>query len=275
MPGRAAAARLWPRPIGRRDLLAAALLMAFSARSEAAKMDERFKAGVAVSAEDIAWFRSCRSLWVDSESGAPAIFGPGLSPETIGTISAADYAAFETRLEPILCAFFLHVPFEPGTYRLASAPAGMTQVEVTADDITLLRRTSWRHFAIDGKRPYGDFTNFPIDMAQALGIPVTINAEGYAALAPDAEARMLALHEKSQFVLQAYIEHARLEPGHWFVPYDGWSLLVSPRCRPLKAAAIAAYHAAMAGIAARAAVEDPTKLVVPRLQVAAALLASD
>lgn len=259
----------------RRAVLALGALGALFSRARAADPRQRYPGEIVISAEDIAWFRSCRSLWVDGENGAPAIFGSGLTPETIGTISAEDYTAYEIRMEPILCAFFLHASFEPGTYRFAQELDGRTDIAVTAEDITLLRTTSWKTFAIDNKRPYGDFVNYPIEMAQALGIPVTKNAKGYAEIAPDAEARMVELHRKSQFVLQAYIEHARLEPGAWFIPQDGWGMIVFPRCRPVKPAAIAAYKATMATIALRAQVESAVDLVVPRIQASVALFSSE
>lgn len=259
----------------RRSVLALGSLAALAMRAEATDSRRRFPTEVAISAEDIAWFRTCRSLWVEGENGAPAIFGTGLTPETIGTVSDEDYAAYETRIEPILCAFFLHAPFEPGAYRFAEPLDGRTGIEVTADDVTLLRRTSWRGFAIDNKRPYGDFTNYPIEMAQALGIPVTKNTKGQAEITPEAEARMVELHKKSQFVLQAYLEHARLDPGARFIPEDGWGMIVSPRCRPVQPAAIAAYKAAMARIALRAKAESPVDLVVPRIQASMALFSSE
>lgn len=234
----------------------------------AAPSPPRLPSPFRLSADDLAWFRSCRALWVDSESGAPAIFGPGMSPEGMETISGEDLAAFEARLEPILCAVFLHAPFEPGQYRFGAAREGQDGIDVTAEDITLLRHTNWRSFAIDSKRPYGDFTNYPIDMARALGLPIGQDANGYATIPQSEDDRMVALHRKSEFVLQAYIEHAALAPGDWPIPEDGWGGIVFPRCRPVPAGAVSAYAQAVA--LARTVSTD----ITPRLRAQEALFRS-
>lgn len=239
------------------------------ARAEAGAW--RYPGDVRVSADDIAWFRRLRSLWVESESGAPALFGPGMSPDTIMTMSQADYDAYVARLEPILCAVFLHAQFDPGAYGFAQPLDGQAGIEVTADDIKLLRITQWRGFAMDGKRPYGDYTNYVIDMARALGLPVTRSAQGYDEISPEADARLVALHRRMQFVVQAYLEHSQLAPGDWFIPFDGWELPVQPRCRPVGRAAVATYRSDMERIRRRAA----SDLVPSRFQALAPLFGPD
>lgn len=229
----------------------------------------RLSSPIQLSAEEIAWFRSCRSLWVDGENGAPAVFGPGMSPDDMATISGEELAAYEARLEPLLCAFFLHASFAPGRYRFAAPHTGEAEVEVSQGDITLMRHANWRSFAIDNKRPYGDFTNYPIDMARALGIPIGKDpVRGYATIPDEEDDRMVALHKKSELVLQAYIEHAALTPGIWNIPEDGWGGIVFPRCRPVAPTAVAVYLAAIK--AARAASDD----ITPRLKAQAALFHS-
>ena len=234
--------------MSRRTALAAGLVC-LATPGHAAVKAPRLCSPVALSADDIAWFRACRSEWVDGENGAPAIFGHGIMPDTIGNASPAEREAYENRLEPILCAFFLHATFGPGRYRFAAPFDGMEEIDVTSDDVTIMRRANWRTFAIDNKRPYGDFTNYPIDMARALGIPIGKDpVEGHATIPEAEDARMVTLHLKSQFVLQAFIEHAAVAPDRWFVPADGWGGIVFPRCRPVTAAAIDAYEKAI-GIA--------------------------
>lgn len=225
--------------------------------------------------DDIAWFRNCLSLWIDSEAGAPGIFGPGLTPETIMSVSSEVYSAFERRIEPIQCAFFLHATFKPGRYALSGDKADAPGfLDVTETDIRLLKRTSWRAFTIDPKRPYGNLTNYPVEMAQALGLPVSINGQGYFETDPDTEQELVVLHRKSQFVLQAFIEHAELASGPWFIPFDGWQAIISPRCVPVGQAAIDRYTAAMAVLAARAKNEAAADLVVPLINASSALFAS-
>ena len=225
--------------------------------------------------DDIVWFRSCRSLWIDSEAGAPGIFGPGLTPETMMSVSSEVYSDFERRIEPIQCAFFLHATFKPGRYALSEGEADAPDfLDVTESDITLLKRTSWRAFTIDPKRPYGNFTNYPVEMAQALGLPVSVDGQGYAEIDPETEQELVVLHRKSQFVLQAFIEHAELASGPWFIPFDGWQAIISPRCVPVGQPAIDQYTATMAVLAARSKNEAAVDLVVPSINASAALFAS-
>lgn len=266
-------------PVDRRAVLFGIGALSFipprPAASQSRAMSFRYRDPYELTFDDIAWFRSCRSLWIEAESGAPAILGPDMSPEVLFDLPEAAYETFERRLEPIQCAFFLHAAFKPGRYALAGVDAGaQSSVEVTQSDITLLRHTSWRTFAVDPKRPYGDFTNYPVEMAQALALPVTVDDQGYAAIDPELEDELVALHRKSQFVLQAYIENAELEPGAWTIPFNGWDALLRPRCRPVGRSALARYRAEMIVIARRAEFERSGDLVVPLMRASGALFAS-
>lgn len=116
-------------------------------------------------------------------------------------------------------------------------------------DITLLQHTSWRAFTIDAKRPYGNLNNYPVEMAQTLGLPVTVDHQGYARIAPELDQELTALHRKSQFV-------------------------ISPRCRPVGQKAIERYKAEMVVLAERAKNETAVELVVPLINTSAALFAS-
>lgn len=144
---------------------------------------------------------------------------------------------------------------------------------MSADHIRLLQTTSWRASTIDCKRPYGDYRHFQIDMARALGLPVMRSAEGYDEIGPGNEARMNALHGEMLFVLQAYIEHAELQPGDWIIPYDGCEGIVMPRCVPVGEDQLAHYKAATAAIALRGMRETRSDLVVRKLNASSALFA--
>lgn len=254
---------------------ALALVRPGFAATEPSTMPYRYPEPYELTPHDIAWFRSCRSWWIDSEAGAPGIFGPGLNPETMLSVSSEVYNNFEGRMEPIQCAFFLHARFRPGRYALSGGEADTPEfVEVTETDITLLQHTSWRAFTIDGKRPYGNLNNYPVEMARALGLPVTVDHQGYATIAPELDQELTALHRKSQFVLQAYIEHAELGSGLWLVPLNGWDAIISPRCRPVGQKAIERYKAEMVVLAERAKNETAVELVVPLINTSAALFAS-
>jgi hypothetical protein len=232
--------------------------------------EDRFVEPHDLTQTDIDWFRSCRSLWVASEAGAPAIFGTGLSPDVIATVSEEIYEAFEARMEPVLCAFFLHATFLPGRYAISGAD-GPGTADVTEEDLALFQRTSWRGFTIDAKRPYGDYTNYPVEMARILGLPVVTDAEGRDRIDPDLAPRLEVLHRRSMPVLQAYIEHAELAPGRWLIPFEGWEAIISPRCRPVGEAAMARYKAEMVAIAAR---ETDRSLIPERMVASIALFRS-
>jgi len=229
----------------------------------------------ALTQDDIEWFRNCRSRWVEAESGAPGIFAPGVEPELMDEISDDTYRDFERRMEPIQCAFFLHARFVPGQYKIRGDDGDkQSVVDVTDTDITLLQHTSWRDFMIDPKRPYGDFTDYPIEMAQALGHPVSKDDQGYARIDPGLEAELMALHQKSTQVLQAYIEHAKIAPGDWLILYNGWDAIMAPRCRPVGEQAMTRYLTEMATIKERVGAATSGDMVVPLLQASAALFTS-
>lgn len=209
----------------------------------------RFLTPVTITADDIAWFRTAQSIWLDVESGAPAMLPAGVRDKYVDAEELNANPYFR-RLEPIACAFFLHATFAPGDYALATKPDGRARFTVTTDHVRLLQITNWRTFAIDGKRPYGDFTNFPIDMARRLGLKITRSPKGYDEISKADEARMEAMHLEMLFVLQAYIEHAQLEPGNWTIPYDGWNGNLLPRCAPVPAAQLDAYKQTMTKVMA-------------------------
>lgn len=209
---------------------------------------------IAITQEDIDWFRRSRAEWVDCESGAPAIVPPDLSLEQFGEAldGGARVSPVFERFVNVSSAFFLHASFAPGHYGFLPPFAQRAAFDVTAEHIRLLQHANWRTFMIDCKRPYGDFTHYEVDMADILGLPVSKDAKGHAQIGKDAEQRMDALHTEMLFALQAYIRFARLSPGRYVVPERGLSqTLARPLCRPVSATRIALYQRALAAAGPR------------------------
>lgn len=211
----------------------------------------RFPAPYHLGVDDIAWFRRFRSVWVTHESGAPGLMPPDLDMDDFYDDMEDEDSALRRRYEAVVCCIFLHGTFRTGTWDLAQPVDGRTRVEVTTDHIRLLRHAIWRYGMIDGKRPYGSYTHYQIDMARILDMPVTRSAEGYDEVSPADEARLTALHREMTAVVQAYVEHVEIQPGDWFVPPDGYESMLRARCRPVEAWQIRAYVDAMAEIDAR------------------------
>lgn len=206
-------------------------------------MARTFTSRVEISAADIDWLRDATVFWDNVESGAPGIIPKGVPEDDARSAidEDEDIPGAGERLERVLCAFFLNAAFGPGHYRFKRPLAGISDFTVTDEHIRLLRAASWRKSVIDGKRPYGDFTYYQADMARALGVSVGVTGDGAASVAPDVEKRLEALHHEMLFVMQAYLEHARITPGRLIVPYEGWSGVVL-RCRPLDENAADAYE---------------------------------
>lgn len=223
---------------------------AASAPEPAAPPDPPAPGSIAITQEDIDWFRRSKAEWMACESGAPAIVPPDLSLEQFG--EALDGG--NSRVSPVFdrfvrvtSALFLHASFAPGHYGFLPPFEKRAAFDVTAEHIRLLQHANWRTFMIDCKRPYGDFTHYQIDMADILGLPVSKDAKGHAQIGKDAEQRMDALHADMLYALQAYIRFARLSPGRYVVPERGLSQTVGrPLCRPVSATRIALYQRALA-----------------------------
>jgi hypothetical protein len=245
-------------------------------------MIERYVSPVDITAEDICWFRACRAVWIESEAGAPAVVPAELSFQALAGFGdrGQPRGPYE-RLERVLCAFFLHGRFESGLYPLiprvgsgeafADAPE-LAAFDVSPDHLRLFRRTSWGALFIDTKRPYGDCQGFEAEMAEILGLPVLSSSDGR--LPPETEARMQALHRDMLFVLQAYLQHAELMPGHYQIPYDGWDTWIAPGCNPIPQVRLDAYIHAMEQVRHQSFPNDPAK-VGPRFKAAALLFGAD
>ena len=113
---------------------------------------------------------------------------------------------------------------KPGSYADGKAP-----FTFTTRHLQLLRQQSWLPLemlgmaaedylaegcwptpSVDGKRPYGDFTNYPVEMAQALGLPVRQQADGSLAITPALQAELKVLHQQTMPALQVFVREALL-----------------------------------------------------------------
>ena len=161
-----------------------------------------------LSQADINWLRTAKVGWDDCEVGAPIVEPAG---------QRQLFGRGEKRLAALLPVFFLHARFEPGVYDVGERQP----FTVTPDHIKLLKVASWQGTEIDCKRPYGDFTNYTIDMARALDIPITAGTDRIARIPPEEDDRMRALHLQMQNVVAAYLRHAELAPGAYPAPRGG------------------------------------------------------
>ena len=171
--------------------------------------------------------------WSPVESGAPMLnpahpLGKGdtlqLAMQTIGT-SDAPMAAQRLMEAALLLPHFVQMArLKPGSYANGKAP-----FTFTTRHLQLLRQQSWLPLemlgmaaedylaegcwptpSVDGKRPYGDFTNYPVEMAQALGLPVRQQANGSLAITPALQAELKVLHQQTMPALQVFVREALL-----------------------------------------------------------------
>lgn len=68
---------------------------------------------------------------------------------------------------------------------------------------------------INSKRPYGDRTYYPLDMADILGLDYPLNSEGYKELPESKVDELKAMHREMWQALQTFLKHARIDPGKY------------------------------------------------------------
>lgn len=262
--------------ISRRSLLvaaASATLLSPISLAGALSMPQplRFQAPYNLTADDIAWFRSFKSHWISVESGAPGLIPGDVDLNTFADEIEDDTLPSHQRYEAVVCAFFLNASFSAGYYPLANSTEGKSGVVVSPDHIALLKGAFWRSGMIDGKRPYGNYTHYTIDMAHLLGRHVWNDESGYARISGEAEKELQHQHRMMTAVLQAYIEHATIEPGPKFVPYDGFEQILKVRCSPISPAAVERYRQKMDAIYHPAKTHQGSDDVIDKLTASAEL----
>ncbi|MGK5051971.1 hypothetical protein [Janthinobacterium sp. RB2P8] len=171
--------------------------------------------------------------WSPVESGAPMLnpaypLGKGdtlaLAMQAIASKDAALAAQRLMEASLLLPHFVQMADLKPGSYA-----NGKTPFALTARHLTLLRQQSWMTLemlgmgaedylgegywptpSVDGKRPYGDFTNYPVEMAQSLGLPVRQQADGSLSITPTLQAELKTLHRQTMPALQVFVREAGL-----------------------------------------------------------------
>lgn len=183
--------------------------------------------------QHLALIRRFNIGWSPVESGAPMLnptypLGKGdtlaLAMQAIASKDAALAAQRLMEAALLLPHFVQMADLKPGNYA-----DGKTPFVLTARHLTLLRQQSWMTLdmlgmaaedylaegywptpSVDGKRPYGDFTNYPVEMAQALGLPVRQQADGSLAITPALRTELKALHQQTMAALQVFVREAGL-----------------------------------------------------------------
>ena len=171
--------------------------------------------------------------WSPVESGAPMLnpaypLGKGdtlaLAMQAIASKDAALAAQRLMEASQLLPHFMQMADLKPGSYAYGKAP-----FMFTTRHLQLLRKQSWLSLemlgmgaedylaegywptpSVDGKRPYGDFTNYPVEMAQALGLPVREQANGSLSITPALQAELKTLHQQTMPALQVFVREAGL-----------------------------------------------------------------
>ena len=186
-----------------------------------------------LSVQHLALIRRFHIAWSPVECGAPMLnpehpLGAGntlaLAIQAIGGKDAAMAVQRLMEAALLLPDFVQMATLKPGSYALDKGSFAFT-----SRHLALLRRQAWMPLellgmaaedylaggywptpSVDGKRPYGDFTNYPVEMAQALGLPVRKRADGVLAVAPALRQELEALHEQTLPALQVFVRHAGL-----------------------------------------------------------------
>ena len=183
--------------------------------------------------QHLALIRRFNIGWSPVESGAPMLnpaypLGKGdtlaLAMQAIASKDAALAAQRLMEASLLLPHFVQMADLKPGSYA-----NGKTPFTLTARHLILLRQQSWMPLemlgmgaqdylaegywptpSVDGKRPYGDFTNYPVEMAQALGLPVRKQANGSLTIPPALRAELQTLHQQTMPALQVLVREAGL-----------------------------------------------------------------
>lgn len=199
-------------------------------------------------AEHAVLMRNLGVIWVPVESGAPGIEfeDPLGSKDTLAAAMALlrtnDRSLAAQRLAEVCRLVPSYVGnigrLAPDRYAIPalrreafdfpdSGVDAQGNFQLRGEHLALLRAASWRNASkgaldavlregdaywpmpyIDGKRPYGDSSFYQIDMAQLLGEPYALDAQGYAITEPAKDARLASLHRQTAAALQVFLAHA-------------------------------------------------------------------
>ncbi|MGK5065817.1 hypothetical protein [Janthinobacterium sp. RT4P48] len=172
--------------------------------------------------------------WSPVENGAPMLnpaypLGKGdtlaLAMQAIDSKDAALAAQRLMEAAQLLPHFVQMANLKPGSYA-----NGKTPFTLTTRHVKLLRQQSWLPLdmlgmsaaeeylaegywptpSVDGKRPYGNFTNYPVEMAQALGLPLHRQADGSLTITPALREELKTLHQQTLAALQVFVREAGL-----------------------------------------------------------------
>lgn len=172
--------------------------------------------------------------WSPVESGAPMLnpaypLGKGdtvaLAMQAIASKDAPLAAQRLMEAAQLLPRFIQMANVKPGSHAI-----GTTPFTLTTRHLILLRQQSWLPLemlgmgaaedylaegywptpSVDGKRPYGNFTNYTVEMAQALGLPVHRQADGSLVVTPALRTELEALHQQTMPALQVFVRQAGL-----------------------------------------------------------------
>jgi hypothetical protein len=94
--------------------------------------------------------------------------------------------------------------------------------ELTEEHIKLLRHLNLRGLLVDPKRPYGDMTFFEIDMADALGIPFHLAADGKPSFTKAQMDHFGKLHTEMLQALQVMLLDGRVAAGKYHRKDGRW-----------------------------------------------------
>ncbi|WP_261318363.1 hypothetical protein [Burkholderia cepacia] len=203
-----------------------------------------------LSSHHVALMKKLRVMWVPVESGAPGIDpmhpligeGPTITLAKAALNTDDDALAIRTLAElghlvPVFVA--TAGTLAPGRYTLppalrklfafkGSGVDASGRFEFRAAHLAVLRGANWRTVDadaiddvlsegdfwpmpyIDGKRPYGDRTYYPFDMAELLGEPYKRDARGEVVKDGKKDARLERLHGETLAALQVFLMHADL-----------------------------------------------------------------
>jgi len=195
---------------------------------------------LSITAADLAAVRELPVMWSPTESGAPAVYDfskKNLNMSTSAYRRAMRVAEVLIQLGELPPGHYEYdSPLDPGDlatqpfvqHRLAQVSGNRVAIDATDAHLKLMRGAVTNLIddggrdtgvEIDPKRPYGDMTYFEIDMSRILGIP----AEGpprtdYPELrdfTKPQRQKFRELHEQMEPVLQVFLKHATLAPGHF------------------------------------------------------------